>query len=290
LLLFYGLSATLYAQVFYNFYLQDTGGYLLFLTLSVAILNFLGYIIMTTKVDAMDDEPLEKGTLKEDSQPSNVPQHGKQSVTKFSEKQVSCSSIPELLIASKHENGGSNTMERRDSNSKIESSTDPKQEKTLQRTESSLAPNFSPWEILKSPTFWLYTTTFIFQQGLTYISNISQIIGAAKGRASLLLAQQTAVHVTVISLAQSLGRVGFGIGADAFSTYVAADRSILLFVAELILLVPMIVLAVGATDDGSFYFCSIMVGLGWGAGGALYPQLTRDYFGTKYYVSFTVYQ
>ncbi|KAI8839944.1 major facilitator superfamily domain-containing protein [Chytridium lagenaria] len=41
LLLFYGLSGTVYSQVYSNLYASNTGGYLLFLTTSTLVINFV---------------------------------------------------------------------------------------------------------------------------------------------------------------------------------------------------------------------------------------------------------
>ncbi|KAJ3411681.1 hypothetical protein HDV05_001842 [Chytridiales sp. JEL 0842] len=148
-------------------------------------------------------------------------------------------------------------------------------------------------DILKSPTFWMYTATFTFQQGITYISNLSEILTAANlstpsASPSILaeLATKTSTHVTLLSLSQSLGRLSFGLLPDILprSNPFLSPTSLFLL-SQLILLLPLMVLAGGTSSDAGLIFCSLTVGYGFGAAGALFPQLTREYFGSKVYVS-----
>ena len=171
--------------------------------------------------------------------------------------------------------------------------------------------DLSPIEILKSPVFWAYAITTIFQQGLTYIVNVTSIITASDSYINPQeVAMKTTLHVTLISIFQSLGRLAFGIACDFFASsnsinptllpstrgktilskviyaLQTKDRTVLLLLAQIILLLPPLTLTIGldSNSDASLIFCSVCVGLGWGAGGALFPPLTRDFFGTKYYV------
>ncbi|KAJ1553059.1 hypothetical protein HK405_009074 [Cladochytrium tenue] len=194
---------------------------------------------------------------------------------------------------------------------------------------TAATPGESPLGILRSPVFWLYAGTFIFQQGLTYISNVSAILAAVAAASvdssssaalsATTLAAATATHLTLISTFQAVGRLVFGLTADALARAAAAaaaalpaepteptlgstlpprparlpardiDRAWLLLLAEMLLLLPAAVLGAGGAHqpgpraDAALVCCSVAVGLGFGAAAACFPGLTREFFGMRFY-------
>ncbi|KAI9327784.1 major facilitator superfamily domain-containing protein [Obelidium mucronatum] len=326
LLLFYGLSGMIYSQMYSAFYSNDTGGYLLFLTLSVAIVN--GICCVTTfdvppdagKVATEDDVPEPHSLLKKSAAGSLE----------------SLGSIPEVLmvhhtIKRNSASMGSNSLARslsirnastgkrmananmtpRDSNLMkakqekhdivvISTQSIHKEEEYHENSLSKEAQtaleddggvrDLSPLEILKSTTFWLYALTFIFMQGMTYFTNLFSILEAALGQtvveASLAnVIYKNTIHVTILSVFQSLGRISFSLLLDfmACSEKVKVDRSILLCISQVFVFLPCLVLACGATSEAALYFCSVFFGYGFGCTGACFPALTKDFFGTHFY-------
>ncbi|ORY43735.1 MFS general substrate transporter [Rhizoclosmatium globosum] len=329
LLLFYGLSGTIYSQIFYGGYSNSTQGYFLFLTLSVSVVNFV--CCFTTfnvpppnKEEAKDKDMNEIDTKNRvQSDLEELTPIGKQGKAASNE---SLSSIPELLLVHhsiRRERSGSlksdslSTLKRMLGRSNDESitsggrvskvsrytygtrasqvsraTTKAKSMKSKKDGKESLyvasreglsinngddggERDLSPLEILKSPIFWLYA-------GLTYMSNFFLILEAALGSSvtdSGTLALKNTTHVTIMSVFQALGRVSFSLLLDFFasSPRIKVDRSILLFVAQLLVLLPTLVLACGATSESALYFCSIFIGYGFGCGGACFPVCTKDF-------------
>ncbi|KAL2915709.1 hypothetical protein HK105_204655 [Polyrhizophydium stewartii] len=150
--------------------------------------------------------------------------------------------------------------------------------------------SMTPLQILVSGHFWMYSMTCIWQQGLTYTTNVSTILASASGRGATAerLAQTGALHVTMISIGQSVGRFSFGFLSDVIVACLGRDRTLLLIVGHAILLVPHAIVAfagdaLGGVSSGLLLFCSGCIGLGMGACGALFPMITKDLFGSAYY-------
>jgi hypothetical protein len=258
LLLFYGLSGVIYSQIYAAFYKGDIGGFLLFLVISIAIINTLGAIYVEKIPISFKMELVDVSSGIRASEPLD-----------------SLASPLHLLPSSQL-------------SSSIPS---PKSMDSANEGTSLLTDKFSmtPKEMLISPLFWLYALATILQQGLTYMANVNAIIQASMGpgTSAIILTSQTALHVTILSASQSAGSIIFGIGTDWVAKY-KWDRSVLLVVAEILLLAPLLGLGLLsdfsiATSTPFLVICSGLIGLGWGAGGALFPTLTRSLFGTKYY-------
>ena len=151
------------------------------------------------------------------------------------------------------------------------------------------AEDLTPWQILKSQTFWYYSILCILQQGLTYMVNINAIIRASYGLSvsEERVALATSDHVTMISACQSVGRFAFGAGSDIAAKY-KIDRTALLIVAEVLLFSAALIMTVIGdfttfTSTPVLFVCSFLIGTGWGGGGGLLPPLTKQLFGLKYY-------
>jgi hypothetical protein len=159
--------------------------------------------------------------------------------------------------------------------------------------ESNRSASLSPILILKSPIFWLYCSVCVFQQGLTYMSNISLIVYASSATvlSTETLAAKTTLHLTLLSVFQSLGRFSFGLLSDVFKTAkcrpLLKDCTWLVIIAQLQILLPVLILGfggvAGSVTQGALIFCSISMGFGFGAAGACFPVLAREYFGMRYY-------
>ncbi|KAJ3265887.1 hypothetical protein HDU76_012007, partial [Blyttiomyces sp. JEL0837] len=279
LLLFYGLSGTIYSQIYFNSYRNNASGYLIFLAISVFVINFLCCftIFAVPPTPAAQSEP----TTTKGSTSDGDEFHQARGLPKKLESTRSMSSIPEMMMAAAevkrttsqvsltHESLrrrlsrsllGSQMTIRLSEEMILHDGAPEKDKANLQKArESGLPPvkpppgiaganaepvnsnanqtpatfqvedpkqpieaSLSPLQILQSPIFWMYTTTFVFQQGLTYITNVSAIVAAASSNPAVptsvmsgdALDAQTAIHVTLISVFQSLGRLVFGVVSD----------------------------------------------------------------------------
>ncbi|KAJ2990860.1 hypothetical protein HDV02_004121, partial [Globomyces sp. JEL0801] len=149
--------------------------------------------------------------------------------------------------------------------------------------------SITPSQMLRDKAFLLYALTIVFQQGLSYMNNVNAIIRAGSSISTNVIELQalTTRHVTLVSISQSVGRLSFGIFSDIVVHY-KYDRTILLIVAEVIILLPCIILSTTSNlsyliDSPILSICSILTGLGFGAGGGLFPTVLRSISGPKYY-------
>eukprot|EP00842_Homolaphlyctis_polyrhiza_P000409 jgi/Hompol1/1369/HPOL_005108-RA len=271
LLLFYGLSGTIYSQIYSGFYPEDTGGFLLFLMLSVAIVNGIGcFTIYPASTPFYPSKP--NSNVVGESLPQ--PTERSRLITAESplRREVELDEMRLPLVQDQHS--------RTDSESRQSSNQQ-------QSSDTSVAP----LDILKSKYFWLYAMVCIWQQGLTYMSNVSTILAAINppDTSPDWLAKIGALHVTLLSIGQSIGRFFAGTLSDWMIARLGYDRSALLIVAQALLIIPHLIVALAASGtltllSGTlFYFCSACIGLAFGAAGALFPPITKDLFGTAFY-------
>ena len=270
LLLFYGISGSIFSQIYSNFYVdvsngqENTGGFLLFLCISTVVTNFICTFMMFTVPVAVEKALLSDAGEKKAEEPA-----------------------PESIKAvqlTQNDDDMDIPLIDRNSPTKPYIQSDPENPEPAAPQDNSM----SPTQILASGIFWLFTLTYVLQQGLTYVSNVSTIIESIEGPQAnpINVAKSGADHVTLISVAQSASRFLFAILSDIIGDKLGLDRSFLLVVSELCLLLPMLTLAIGtdAVDVGInlMWMCSIFIGVGWGAAGALFPPLTKDFFGNLF--------
>lgn len=300
LLLFYGIAGVLYSVVFKALYTSNVEGFLLFILLTVLIVNFCAIAVLqkippTGSVEEQVDTKL--GPSSENNQriiiATSEPIYSEtyELVTPPSSSSSAPPRSPQspddqihAALLTTHGDTTENNERKRLLSLKTDGlSPSPTPIKT------PTAASMTPRQMLTSSLFWSYAIATILQQGLTYQVNINAIIQTSLGPSASIETgtELTAVHVTLISAFQSIGRFIFGAGSDVLANH-GVERSILLVVANLLLFIPPLLLACtqdfsSITKGAMLYFCSILVGLGWGAGGGLFPTLTRSLFGAKYY-------
>ncbi|KAF9427183.1 hypothetical protein BGZ76_002438 [Entomortierella beljakovae] len=148
-----------------------------------------------------------------------------------------------------------------------------------------------PREILVQSTFWFFVIAQVSQQGFSYINNIDSIIHAllnpldpnTAARASSL----TGTHLTLISVGNCLGRLASGIISDWVIARYRISRSIFFFGSEVVILVPLLMMGFSTpiVSMAGLIVSSCLIGATYGATGALFASMTRDFFGSKYYGS-----
>ncbi|KAH6592094.1 hypothetical protein BASA82_001237 [Batrachochytrium salamandrivorans] len=295
LLLFYGLSATIYSQIFAAYYSSgsktDAAGYLLFLTLSLTVVNIVGCLTIFPASSAHHEYyPLV-------STKAVTPL----SATAFNSPEDNIQRTESIALISSTEPRRYNSLATNDVVTPIQEQCHLPQPSVPEcdlplETATQPEKSLSPMEILMSKYYWLYAMLSIWQQGMTYISNIDTIIIAISGPTASTesLARECALHVTLFSIFQSVGRFSTGAIADLIQTRLALDPSLVLVVSQILLFVSHAVVAffgdelggVGAENvesTGLLYFCSACIGLGWGSAGAMFPSTIRDLFGTAFY-------
>ncbi|KAI8916357.1 major facilitator superfamily domain-containing protein [Gorgonomyces haynaldii] len=229
LLLFYGISGTVYSQIFAGLFPTDVKGFVLTLATTTFAVNLLGSVFV---------ERVPLGTLHEEH--------------------------PLLQDGPSPQTPDAPVIPRRQS------------------------VNLTPTQMLRSSSFWIYLFITIWAQGLCYMSNVTTIIIAILGPTATeaQVATQSALQITLISVAQSIGRLFFSAISDVVVQRLKIDRSILLLLANLIATLPLLLLSMSgivSMTTGLLAFCSVCVGLGFGALGGLFPLLTKDFFGTQFY-------
>ncbi|KAJ3098892.1 hypothetical protein HDU97_003667 [Phlyctochytrium planicorne] len=148
--------------------------------------------------------------------------------------------------------------------------------------------DMTPLQILRSWMFWLFTISYIWQQGITYFNNIGTIVKVLAGPDATAadIAATTGFHVTLLSVSNCIARLTFGAGSDVVVFRLGIDRSSLLLVGEILTAIPLAIVAFSNTLPPALLgFSSVMTGFAFGAASALFPPLTADFFGLKYYGS-----
>ncbi|KAH6570095.1 hypothetical protein BASA62_004492 [Batrachochytrium salamandrivorans] len=180
LLLFYGLSATIYSQIFAAYYSSgsktDAAGYLLFLTLSLTVVNIVGCLTIFPASSAHHEYyPLV-------STKAVTPL----SATAFNSPEDSIQRTESIALISSTEPRRYNSLATNDVVTPIQEQCRLPQPSVPEcdlplETATQPEKSLSPMEILMSKYYWLYAMLSIWQQGMTYISNIDTIIIAISG-------------------------------------------------------------------------------------------------------------
>ncbi|KAJ3416310.1 hypothetical protein HDV05_002250 [Chytridiales sp. JEL 0842] len=276
---FYGLSGSLFAQINRTWFGQDPAGFLLFCGVSVGVVNGLGMIGGMQKVPwlaeegAMRDEGVKTREEDPDKTEMLLPEGGEELMGILKSAPLEESEKVQMPSDFQIEDSES---------SKTESIKEVEATEPQRKTRTMTGRDMTPLQIVKSFTFWLYTLTYVWQQGYTYFNNIGTILSTLPQTTNLT--ESTSLHVTILSVAQCLGRLSFGILADLVLQHTSTDRSFLLIIAEVLVGIPMLLVSVlPALSESWLIFCSILIGFSFGATSSIFPPLTRDFFGMKHY-------
>ncbi|KAJ3057941.1 hypothetical protein HK102_010773, partial [Quaeritorhiza haematococci] len=282
------MGAFPYSQI-YSYYAPagqevDTAGYIMFIGISVTVATVVGSVFMfTVPAEKPEEDVNESTTSSAEDNPkgtaSYIPDGDAKTVT------------PDTNSVSQGGSGGAGT------------SGSPSTPELTGMTGK---------EMLKSMVFWLYAGIWLFQQGLMYFTNTGLVVSAARQSLGAptneddipaWLANQTAQHTTMFSIAQGIACVAFGAAFDyvglpkknVTTSAIASsssgkkepwklpiDNSSLLFLDMAISIIPILIVGFSTTiGSGMLLFCSFLVGIGWGAGFGLFTALTLDFFGQK---------
>ncbi|KAF9348471.1 hypothetical protein BGX26_000118 [Mortierella sp. AD094] len=151
--------------------------------------------------------------------------------------------------------------------------------------------DMKPREMLFQSTFWFFVIAQVSQQGFSYINNIDSIIHAVLNpldpNTAARAVSLTGTHVTLISIGNCLGRLASGIISDWVISRYRISRSIFFLGSEVIILVPLLIMGFSTpvVSLPALIVSSCLIGATYGATGALFASMTRDFFGNKYYGS-----
>ncbi|KAF9349238.1 hypothetical protein BGX34_001912 [Mortierella sp. NVP85] len=151
--------------------------------------------------------------------------------------------------------------------------------------------DMKPKQLLFEATFWFFVIAQVSQQGFSYINNVDSIIHAildpsdsnTVARATSL----TGLHVTLISVGNCIGRLASGIISDWVIARYRISRSIFFLGSEVLILIPLLIMGFSTPVVSlvGLVISSCLIGATYGATGALFASMTRDFFGNKYYGS-----
>ncbi|KAG0021928.1 hypothetical protein BGZ80_001412 [Entomortierella chlamydospora] len=151
--------------------------------------------------------------------------------------------------------------------------------------------DMKPREMLVQSTFWFFVIAQVSQQGFSYINNIDSIIHAILNPLDPNTATRavtlTGTHVTLISIGNCLGRLASGIISDWVISRYRISRSIFFLGSQIIILAPLLIMGFSTpvVSLPALIISSCLIGATYGATGALFASMTRDFFGNKYYGS-----
>ncbi|KAF9213131.1 hypothetical protein CPC16_009435 [Podila verticillata] len=149
--------------------------------------------------------------------------------------------------------------------------------------------DMKPRAILCESTFWFFVIAQVSQQGFSYINNVDSIVHAildpndpSTVTRSVSL---TGLHVSLISIGNCLGRLASGVISDWVINHYRISRSVFFFGSEILILIPLAIMGftTGMVSMPALVVSSCLIGATYGATGALFASMTRDFFGNKYY-------
>ncbi|KAG0237412.1 hypothetical protein BGW42_000988 [Actinomortierella wolfii] len=146
-----------------------------------------------------------------------------------------------------------------------------------------------PKQLLVEASFWFFVIAQVSQQGFSYINNIDSIVHAILDpfdpNTPARVVSLTGLNVTFISIGNCLGRLLSGIVSDWVIQRYRVSRSVFFLVSEALILPPLLIMGFsqGGVGLAALYICSWLIGATYGATGALFASMTRDFFGDRYY-------
>ncbi|KAF9931557.1 hypothetical protein FBU30_009942 [Linnemannia zychae] len=149
--------------------------------------------------------------------------------------------------------------------------------------------DMKPRALLIESTFWFFVIAQVSQQGFSYINNVDSIIHAILDPLNPTSATRavslTGLHVTLISIGNCLGRLASGILSDWVISHYRISRSIFFFISEILILIPLLIMGFSTSivSMPALVISSCLIGATYGATGALFASMTRDFFGETYY-------
>lgn len=138
---------------------------------------------------------------------------------------------------------------------------------------------------VRSLNFWLIFVAFFGGAGggLVFSNHVNYIVHAAYGPSRAAEADRVKnTLISLLSVCSCLGRLGFGMGSDAFQHHVTRPQ---LFAFATALMGASHALLLGASVVELLFIAAVCNGLSYGAFWALIPTLVGDLFGQRAFAS-----
>ncbi|KAG0097842.1 hypothetical protein BGZ93_001882 [Podila epicladia] len=285
LLAFFGLSATLFSQIKTRLFsgeneLVDLGEVFRGTIATQAFLMFLTIVTTTVYIIAAIFMVKVRKVTKEDS--GKFDPSYEDSANGFQIEGISRSST----IAPTAD-GESNVLEYSASKSTEKNDLFPTGHDEPAKYNPFLIPvEMRPKQVVVSAAFWFFVLAQLLQQGFSYINNIDSIVEAvldpAHPSSPSKAVALTGLHITLISVGNCAGRLASGILSDWAIHRFLVSRSIFFLFSEVLILVPLAMMS-RQVSLPVLILNSCLVGATYGATGALFASMTRDFFGVQYY-------
>ncbi|CAO3571905.1 unnamed protein product [Mortierella alpina] len=149
--------------------------------------------------------------------------------------------------------------------------------------------DMKPRALLVESTFWFFVIAQVSQQGFSYINNVDSIVHAildpSDPNTLTRAVSLTGLHVTLISIGNCIGRLASGILSDWVINRYRISRSVFFFGSEILILIPLLIMgfSTSTVSMAALVVSSCLIGATYGATGALFASMTRDFFGETYY-------
>ena len=134
--------------------------------------------------------------------------------------------------------------------------------------------DFSPAQMLKTPSFWVLWVLYFIGAGAGLM-----VIGSVAGMAKASMGDYAFLVVAILAIGNAGGRVVAGIVSDM----IGRSRTLgILFVFQAMLMLVAVPVTGSATASGLLLvLLATGIGFNYGANLALFPALTKDFFGIK---------
>ncbi|KLO13820.1 MFS general substrate transporter [Schizopora paradoxa] len=154
---------------------------------------------------------------------------------------------------------------------------------------SEVVRDFHGRTLLANGEFWLLFAllSLLSGTGLMYINNVGLISQAlfSKGNPNydeIESAKWQAMQVSIISIANCLGRIFAGLGADAVKNRLGRPRSYCLCVVAILFILSQLI-ATKVDEVENLWFASATLGLAYGGIFGLFPTIIIEWFGLGHF-------
>ena len=134
--------------------------------------------------------------------------------------------------------------------------------------------NFSPGEIIRQSAFWLLWILYFIGAGAGLM-----VISSVSGMAKKTMGTQAFIAVAVMAIGNAGGRIIAGILSDKIGRRLTLMLVLLIQAALMFIAIP--VTASKETTPALIVLLATFIGFNYGANLALFPSLTKDFWGLK---------
>ncbi|KAF9585052.1 hypothetical protein BGW38_004089 [Lunasporangiospora selenospora] len=298
LLAFFGLSATLFSQIKTHLFsgqnedvdpnaklrgTKATQDFLLFLTIITTAIYLIAAVIMVK--------------IKKPSKPVKTVDSGSSSTTTVNEIDAKSRPVQAMSRTTTFTPSINNDREGTNRTNGDETPETKEETKVVMKNDDDdswfnpylTSVDMKPKALLFEATFWFFVIAQVSQQGFSYINNVDSIVHAIldpndPSTASRAVSM-TGLHVTLISVGNCIGRLASGVISDWVISRHRISRSIFFFGSEILILIPLLIMGFSKpiVTTASLIASSCLIGATYGATGALFASMTRDFFGERYY-------